>query len=85
MKGFTMDATKILQETVKFAVATVTTKFVTDIATEHTDANEIIVKVGSYATGAIVADFLKPKTDAIVVKTISAVKKASRKNRIKEA
>jgi hypothetical protein len=81
-----MDATKIAQETVKFAVATVTTKFVTDIAKEHTDTNEIIVKVGAYAAGAYVADFLKPKTDALVVKTISAIKKATtRKNRIKEA
>lgn len=76
-----MDATKIVQETVKYAVATVTSKVVSDFATKHTDINEIVIKVGAYATGATVADALKPKTDAIVVKTISFVKgKRSRKN-----
>lgn len=69
-----MDVTKIVQGTANYAVAVVTSKVVSDLARKHTDLNEIVIKVGSYAAGATVADYLKPKTDAIVEKSISAIK-----------
>jgi hypothetical protein len=80
-----MDATKIVQETVKYAVATVTSKVVSDLATKHTDINEIVIKVGSYAAGATVADALKPKTDAIVVKAISVIRRKRPTKQIQES
>lgn len=75
-----MDTTKIVQETVKYAVATVTSKIVTDLATKHTDINEIAIKVGSYATGAMVADALKTKTDAAVVFAMTTIRGIRKKN-----
>lgn len=69
-----MDVTKIVQGTANYAVAVVTSKAVSDLVRKHTDLNEIVIKVGSYAAGATVADYLKPKTDAIVEKSISAIK-----------
>jgi hypothetical protein len=75
-----MDVTKITQETVKYAVATVTSKVVSDFATKHTNFNEITIKIGSFAVGASVADALKPRTDAIVNKTLSKIKVKRSKN-----
>ena len=80
-----MDVTKIAQETVKYAVATVTSKVVSDLAQKHTDINEIVIKVGAYAAGATVADALKPKTDAIVVKALSKIKKRTKKPEVLES